>query len=232
MKHSDFLSHNLTRNEKMYGYVWLCFEAVFFSPLLQLLNGLLPAPLPQAEVNAVFFGVNFAVVALLFRRYLWKQLKLIPSVAGKSAAIALVGFAAYYLVNFLLAQAFLALDPSFASVNDMAIRELVAQDYFLMFAGTVFLVPIAEETLFRGLVFRGLYDRNPILAWALSVTLFSLIHISGYIGTYPMSTLLLCFLQYIPAGLCLAGAYRLSGSLLAPILIHALVNFVGMVALR
>ena len=68
--------------------------------------------------------------------------------------------------------------------------------------------------------------------WVLSVALFSSVHIINYIGAYPFDTILLCFVQYIPAGLCLAGAYRLSGSLLSPILIHALVNLVGMLALR
>ena len=101
-----------------------------------------------------------------------------------------------------------------------------------MFLGSVILVPITEECLFRGLVFRGVYDRSPILAWVLSIVLFSSVHIISYLGTYPAETILLCFVQYIPAGVCLAGAYRLSGSLLSPILIHALVNLLGMMALR
>lgn len=232
MKHSDFLSHSLSRKEKLYGFVWLCFEALFFVPLLQLLNSFLPTPLPQAEVNLIFFTVNFGVVAFLFRHYLIAQIRLVPDVVGKSLAVAGVEFVAYWLVNFLMAQLFLALDPDFSSINDQTIRDLVAEDYFLMFLGTVILVPITEETLFRGLVFRGLYDHNKVLAWVVSVVLFSAIHIISYVGAYPLPTLLLCFLQYIPAAVCLAVAYRLSGSLLAPILIHALVNFVGMVSLR
>jgi membrane protease YdiL (CAAX protease family) len=62
--------------------------------------------------------------------------------------------------------------------------------------------------------------------------LFALVHILGYIGFYPFEMLLLCFVQYLPAGICLAAAYRLSGSLLSPILIHALVNLLAMLSLR
>jgi membrane protease YdiL (CAAX protease family) len=46
----------------------------------------------------------------------------------------------------------------------------------------------------------------------------------GYIGQPPHSALMLCLLQYIPAGLCLCWAYERSGSLLAAILVHAATN--------
>lgn len=232
MNSSDFNSHPLTRKEKILGALWLLFETIFFAALLQGLNSLLKTPLPQTEINFIFFAVNFTAVAIIFRRYLLGQLRLLPNVAGKVLFVALPGFVAYWLLNFLLAQALFALDPGFTSVNDVTIQTLVAEDYALMFLGTVILVPIAEECLFRGLVFRGVYDCSPVLAWVLSVVLFSAVHITGYIGAYPFKTILLCFVQYIPAGICLAGAYRISGSILSPILIHAMVNLVGMISLR
>ena len=232
MKNSDFVSHSLTRQEKYLGALWMAFETLFFATILQGLNHLLPAPLPPAEINFIFFSANLAAVALIFRRYLSGQLRLIPDTLEKVLLTAIPGFVAYWLLNFLLAQVLFAIDTNFTSINDVTIQSLVKDNYFLMFVGSVILVPITEECLFRGLVFRGMYDRSPILAWVLSVGLFSAVHIVGYVGSYPIQTLLLCFLQYIPAGICLAGAYRLSGSLLSPILIHALVNFVGMMSLR
>ena len=232
MKNSDFLSHPLARQEKSFGALWMAFETLFFAPILQGLNHLLPAPLPPAEINFIFFSANLAAVALIFRRYLSGQLRLIPDTLEKVLLTAIPGFVAYWLLNFLLAQVLFAIDTNFTSINDVTIQSLVKDNYFLMFVGSVILVPITEECLFRGLVFRGMYDRSPILAWVLSVSLFSAVHIISYIGFYPFKTILLCFVQYIPAGVCLAGAYRLSGSLLSPILIHALVNFVGMMSLR
>ena len=232
MKHTDFTTHSLNRKEKVFGICWLIFQTFFFPTILQALNMLLPAPLPQTELNLVFFCANFVAVAILFRHYLWTQIRLVPEIIEKILFVAIAGLMAYWVLNFLLMQILFALQPNFTSVNDTTIQELVAEDYAIMFFGSVILVPITEETLFRGLVFRGLYDRSPMLARFLSVTLFSLIHILGYIGAYPFETLLLCFIQYIPAGICLAEAYRLSGSLLSPILIHALVNLLGMLALR
>ncbi len=232
MNHTDFKTRLLNGKEKAFGICWLIFQTLFFPTLLQVLNMLLPTPLPQAEVNLVFFCVNFVAVAFLFRHYLWAQIRLVPEIIEKALFLAVIGFIAYWVLNFLLMQVLFALHPGFTSVNDVTIQELVAEDYTIMFLSSVILVPFAEETLFRGLVFRGLYDHSPVLAWILSVTLFALIHILGYIGAYPFETLLLCFVQYLPAGICLAASYRLSGSLLSPILIHAFVNLLGMLALR
>jgi membrane protease YdiL (CAAX protease family) len=146
--------------------------------------------------------------------------------------VAVVGFFAYLLGTFLLGQVIFAIDPGFASINDRNVQSLVAENYGLMFFGTVFLVPVAEEILYRGLLFRGLYDRRPILAWICSVAAFSAVHVLGYVGSASALTLVLCFVQYIPAGLILAWVYRRSGSIFASILMHAFINAVGMFAQR
>lgn len=232
MINPDFLSHPLSQREKLFGTAWLIFEMLLFTKLLQLLNQLLPTPLPQADINFVFFAVNFTVAVLVLRSFLWGQLKIALQYTEKVLTAAVVGFVAYWALNFLVSGLILYLDPGFTSVNDDTIAELVAENFPLMFFGTVFLVPAAEESLFRGVVFRGIYSHSPLLAWIVSVGLFALVHILGYIGSASLPTLLLCFLQYIPAGICLAASYRLSGSIFSPILIHAAVNFVGMMVLR
>ncbi len=232
MSISDFRSRRLNSKELYWGAAYLLFDALLFAPLLQALNLLLPTPLPQSMVNFLFFSINFGAVVLIFRKYLKGQLQLLPDVMGKVLGAAAIGFFVYWTMNFLLVQTLLAIDPDHFSINDVTIQSLVAEDYALMFIGTVILVPIAEETLFRGLLFRGLFDRSPVLAWLLSVLLFCAVHIMNYIGVYPIDTILLCFLQYLPAGVCLAGAYRFSGSIFCPILIHAAVNLLGVMAMR
>ena len=232
MNTSDFRSHSLTSKELYIGLAYLLFDVVFLATILQVLNLLLPMPLPQSMVNFIFFSINFGAVVWIFRKYLKKQLKLLPDVIGKVLGVATIGLFAYWAMNFLLVQVLLAIDPGFFSVNDVNIQSLLAEDYALMFIGTVFLVPFGEEFLFRGLLFRGFYDRSPVLAWLVSILLFAGVHVMSYIGTYPIDTIFLCFLQYLPAGICLAGAYRISGSIFCPILIHAAVNFLGVMALR
>ena len=232
MNISAFKTHGLTRREKVWGFRYLLFELICLGALLRGLNQLLPTPLPRAEVNFLFFTINFLAVLVIFGGYLRAQLRQLPELVWNVVFTTIPGIFVYFMVNILMGQLIVALDPRFTSINDAGIGQMVEENYTLMFLGTVFFVPIAEECLFRGLVFRGLHDRNAALAWVVSVLLFAAIHVTGYVGSQPALTLLLCFVQYLPAGLCLAGAYRLSGSLISPILIHALVNLVGMISLR
>ena len=102
----------------------------------------------------------------------------------------------------------------------------------LMTIGVTVLVPVTEETLFRGLIFRTLYDRSPVCAYLASIVAFSLIHVMGYVGKTDPVILLLSFLQYLPAGLCLCLTYRYSGTLLSSIVLHAAINAAAILTMR
>ena len=132
----------------------------------------------------------------------------------------------------ILGKLFSSVVTDFSNINDQSIAALLRENFPVMALCTVIFVPITEECLFRGVLFRGIYDRAPWAAWVVSAALFSFVHVMNYVGVIPPLPLLLCFLQYVPAGICLAAAYRLSGSLLCPILIHAAVNAVGVLSMR
>jgi len=232
MLKNDFLRIRPHGRELVWGWRYLLFQTVFLPSLLAYLNRLLHYPLADAQLNFLFFCINFCAVVVIFRGYLLQCLKPNGKTLLRIAVVGVILFLVYQLCAFLLGLLFAAMDPGFANVNDQSIAAMSQSSYVLMFLGTVLLVPVTEECLHRGLIYRGLYDRSPIAALLLSTAIFSAIHVLGYVGAVPPLTLLLCFLQYVPAGLCLAAAYRLSGSLLCPILIHAAVNLTGMLALR
>ena len=78
----------------------------------------------------------------------------------------------------------------------------------------VILAPIAEELFFRGVVFNAfLRERGPRLAYLGSAALFAVIHLS-IVALIPIFLL----------GLALAWVYDRTGSILAPIVMHAVVN--------
>jgi len=85
----------------------------------------------------------------------------------------------------------------------------------------VVVTPIGEETLFRGFLFRG-WHRSPRDAWAvIAVTalLFAAVHVQ-----YDF----LVILQVFVFGLLLGWFRWASGSTILTMLMHALVNFEGM----
>ena len=232
MTKNNFLRISLTPKEVRWGIRYLLFQIVFLPTLLNTLNWILPFSLNATQQNFLFFCANFVAAILIFRRYLLEFLQPDIPEAIRIGVFALLLFGLYWGATTLLTKAFSVLDPDFVNLNDQSITQMTESNYYLMFIGTVFLAPVAEECFHRGLIFRGLYTRSALLAFAVSTALFSAIHVIQYVGTLSPLSLLFSFLQYIPAGLCLAGAYRLSGSLICPILIHMAVNAMGMLALR
>ena len=65
----------------------------------------------------------------------------------------------------------------------------------------------------------------------VSVVGFCLLHVMGYVGYYPWDVLLISAVQYLPAGICFAAAYRYSGNIFSSILIHAALNFIALLSM-
>lgn len=82
------------------------------------------------------------------------------------------------------------------------------------------LAPVAEETLYRGLIFAGLAQRLPFaVAAGISALLFGVVHGVGVL------------LPIFVLGFGLAWVYRRTGTLWAPITAHALVNAISLAIL-
>ena len=232
MTKTNFLRISLTRKEINWGVRYLLFQIVFLPSLLDALNWILPFSLNTTQLNFLFFCANFTAAILIFHRYLSQFLQADMAQILRIGWVSALFFGIYWGATTLLSQLFSAIDPDFVNPNDQTIIHMTDGHYWLMFIGTVLLAPVAEEVFHRGLVFRRIYDRSPVAAFVISTVLFSAIHIFQYLKILSPLSLLFSFLQYIPAGVCLAGAYRMSGSLISPILIHMAVNAMGMLALR
>lgn len=226
------LSISMSRTETVLGWGYFVFQLLFLGVILIAVNSFLPDPMDATELNILLFIINFACIMLIFPKFLWKNLQASLNsffITLKSAGI---GFVLYYGSSMLVNLLVFTINPDFSNANDSNISQMLRGNFTLMGICTVLLVPIVEETLYRGLIFRTLYNKNALLGYTLSTALFALIHVIGYIGSYDTLTLALCFLQYIPAGICLAWAYVRADSILAPILIHMTVNQVGILAMR
>ena len=232
MSKNKILHITMTRQETVYGLIYLGLQLLVIPDLLQIGNLLLGEPLSSAELNCLFFLINFLAVLWIFRRFLKASLSLAKSRMGWTLHSALLGFFLYQITTNLLSLAIMAVYPGFANVNDSSIASMTAENYSLMAIGTVFLVPVAEELLYRGVLFQGLYSKSRWGAYIVSALVFSAIHVVGYIGSFEPALLLACFLQYLPAGIFLGWAYVRADTIVAPILIHMTVNAMGIYAVR
>ena len=226
------LSVSLTHAELVGGWVYLALEALFLPGLLSLLNQHLTHPMSSAELNFAYFGLNFLAVLWIFHNFLSRNATQMREHPAYFFQAVILGLAAYYACTWLVNYIIRLIAPGFANANDASIAAMAGSSYFLMAVGTVVLVPLAEECLFRGLIFRTIYASSRWVAYVVSIIVFAAVHIMGYITVYSPMEMLLSFLQYLPAGLCLAWAYTKADSIFAPVLIHTIINAIGIHALR
>ena len=178
----------------------------------QILNSLIAQTLPALALAAV---VSFPILGLYMAndrddRRAWGIAK--PRVSGGVIALAIVlGAAACVLGNELISLSGIAeLSNQYISAETM----LFSSNIFVEIAVVGVLVPIAEEMLNRGLVFRRMRDYVSFWPAAiLSAVLFALMHGNIVQGLYAFGV-----------GLLMAYVYERSGRLWASILLHITAN--------
>ncbi|MBE6975599.1 MAG: CPBP family intramembrane metalloprotease [Ruminococcaceae bacterium] len=221
-----------TARERSWGWRYMLFSLFFLPSLLQLLFSAVGVSLNTTWLNLAYFSFNFLGILVINRHFLPNTVKDAAHRLLPVLLTAAVSFCVYWVANLALSWLIRLINPAHFNSNDQGIAAIAREQYLLTAVCVVFLVPLTEECLYRGAVFGSLYRKSKLAAYLVSTALFSLVHIDGWFGVTDIATLALSFLQYIPAGLCLAAAYEISGSIAAPILIHMAVNAIGILAMR
>ena len=185
----------------------------------------------EVELNFVCFAINFICITVIFHKYLLTSAKAALEKTLSILKIVGIGLLLYFATTYLVGILIVILDPEFSNANDNSIAGMLDQNYALMSLSAVLLAPITEELLYRGIVFGQIYKRFPIAAFIISAVIFSSLHVVSYIGSYAPLRLLLCFIQYLPPSIVLAWTYVKADNIWAPILIHIVINQLGMLAM-
>jgi membrane protease YdiL (CAAX protease family) len=193
--------------------------APFTADALALQAGEGEISLLGSAVILVAAQLGLLIVGYLFV-YRTRALAALPHFPGRDPIRAIVaglgwGIVAWVgstIVLFLVSELLARLGrPPPVGPAEQAIAML---DPWVVVAATVVFAPIAEELFFRGIAFNAwLREAGRIWAYVGSAALFAAIHLS-------LESLLPIFLL----GLALGWVYQRTGSLLAPIAMHATVN--------
>lgn len=232
MKKSKLLYISMSRTEKILGWLYMAFSLLALPGLLNWVNGQLADPVNESTLNFVFYLTNFLFIAFIFHRFLRASLVAAWRDVWNFIQAVILGYVAYWAASKAMDFVMSYLLPGFSNINDASISAMARSNYTLMLIGVVFLVPLSEEMFYRGLIFRNLWQSSKVAAYLLSMAAFAAIHVLGYIGSEDITTLVICFLQYLPAGLCLAWTYTKADNIFAPTLVHAIVNAIAIGALR
>ena len=221
----------MNRTQTTLGWVYLALH-VFGIPLLLSLWAQFAENAPgDAVMNGVYYalGLVFTLTVMLsFLRAGFDTLmdNLPRCVLTLAAAVALD-----YCLSFAVTAVLLLLREASQTPNNEAVMTLADENYGLVRALAVFIAPMVEETLFRGVVFGSLRKKSRALAYIVSVALFSLCHVWQYALAAMDPRELLYAVQYIPVSFALAWCYERSGTIWAPIFMHMGINALSFAAL-
>ncbi len=127
------------------------------------------------------------------------------SLKGFDPVIIVSGLVMMFAVSVII-EPLLALVPS--------VRPPIDGGGFLMLLSVVVVAPIFEEYICRGLLLESLRStRGVVLAWIISSLFFAMMHLDGVLS-----------INAFFMGLILGYIYISSGSLFAPIILHAINN--------
>ena len=225
MKNSYFYNAP-SRRETRFGWIYYAISFIALPYGLSWFSSLLAAPLTEAKLNFLYYCINFAAVFWIFRRFLGDSFRFAVRRPFAVLWYAALGYLGAEALGEMLTYVLFSFLPGYSNLNDASIATMMRAEPLLAVA-VVLLVPVAEECCFRGLLFRNLYGWNAAAAYLISMAAFSAVHVVGYIGSASPLHLLAAFLQYLPAGYCLAWCYRQTGTIITPILMHTLVNAVA-----
>lgn len=218
----------LTRLERTAGTVFFVFYLLLLplaaGPALRLAGELLGRRVPESLGSAAYYYGVFAVTAILFHSLLAKTTRRFLDGPGLALKTAAVGIVAYYGLCELASRLGGLFTDRAGNLNDSAISARAGSAPHMTLLIVVFLAPLVEETLFRGLVFGALKDRSRFAAYAVSCALFALAHVWQFAVASRDAACFLSMAQYLIPGLVLAWAYDHAGTLWASIGLHAGVN--------
>ena len=154
---------NLTKTEWKNGLIAMTVAMFLLPGLIAYIPGLSGARLNFA---AHFISAGTAVYCL--RRFLGKNITAALDRPFATLYLAVLGYLSHLVFAELADFIAWTLLPGYVNLNTQAVQTQLSADLPLMLATTVVLAPIGEECFFRGLLFRGIYDRSPLWAWVLS----------------------------------------------------------------
>lgn len=222
---SDSFVDLMRPGERIAALIYLPVHIVILPLLLPYLLRLFPG-MSTVDANLVYYSIGFVYTLVLCWRFLRASFDVALDRIGAFLLGIVGGYAIEIALSMLLSSVLILIGAqSLTSPNNAAIESLAPQGLNKLTAMTVFMAPVVEEVIFRGLAFGVIRRKSRLAAWIISVLLFSVYHVWQYAAIDPMA--LVSAVLYIPASIALNWSYERSGSIWSPIIYHMITNAIG-----
>lgn len=221
--------NRMSRGATMAGLVYFPIH-VFLLPFI-LPKILMGAGLQdEGTINLIYYTISACVMLVIYFSFLREHYDVLLDRLGFCIISLFLALGLDYVLSYGANTLVFAIAGGGENPNDAAISEIVLQSSGAIRAAGIFLAPIVEELLFRGVVFGALREKNRGAAYAMSMLMFALYHVWPYAAVGGDWTLIVYVLQYLPVSFVLCWIYERCGSIWMPIGFHMLINAMSFAA--
>lgn len=214
----------LTEEEQRVGWVFFGLYLFVFPFLVGLVTRFLDEHLelgiPAAESSAIYYAAVLLLLVAVFWNFLKNAFRILQDNTRQNLFALVTGFLGGLALTVLL-----SLIP--LPVENPVIGDYRAQFLFSPLCTTavvMFLRPMVEEILFRGLLFGSLRKKNRIVAYAVSIGLSAVMAVWQFMLPDGGPLYLLLALRYIPLAAACTWAYDIGGSVFTPMALRVILN--------
>jgi len=213
--------HNqMTKLQTLLGWIYVPLHILILPLLLNLYAEFSPNQMTLAQYNLLYYAAGTIFVLCVMLRFLRRDFDVLLDNLRLCLLCVVFALMIDYALSTVSSLLLLLLEPELENPNNAAVMELAEGNYGVVKALAIFIAPLVEEMLFRGVVFGSIRTRNRGWAYVVSALLFAVYHVWQYAVQGQDLSLLLYALQYIPISVVLAWLYERSGSLWMSIFFH------------
>ncbi len=221
--------NTMTKPQRTAGLIYLPFYMVVLPLFVVMLAALSPETYNDVTANAVYYGIGLIFCLVPLRKYLRSAFDVLLDNLGTNFAALAFG----YIINILLG--YLATGLIFTIMGDKitSLNNQISafESSRAVIAMAIFVAPVIEEVLFRGVVFGALAPKHRRIAFVVSIGLFAFYNVWQFALAAMNLTVFVYMIAYIPLGYVLAWAYEKTNCIWVSILLHILINAMSLLVL-
>ena len=212
--------------ESVIGFFLVAIHIFALPPLLRVLSQSAGWNMSGETMNLVYFALSFVLCAAFLFRFLRLSFGPFFSRFGATVATIILAFVAYYAMLYIVQLLENLVSGHFTWPEIGGTGKLNHSATAIV---TLLLAPIVEEVLFRGVVFGVLRRKSRILAYIVSLLVFSLYMVFWDMVSSLSWAVIWTALRYLPASLVLCWSYERTGSVWTSVVLHILINCLGLI---
>ncbi len=202
---------------------------LLISRLMQTITG---NPISERALLLAPYYLSFILAALFFKDYFITQLSVFGHNLGRSIGSMFRCYFLMYGITLVCAMLLLAIGLNSGNPNDLVVEGLVDSYDKVVVVMAVFLAPLVEELLFRGIIFGSLYRVKPVAAYIVNWLAFGAAHLLQYAIQSGDWKTMLFMIEYLPPSIAWGWCYKRSGNIWTVIFMHMIFNAMGMAVLK